>query len=90
MKEGEGLIINIKEHSNSSYIIKLLTEEGKVSGFLKGGLKRKEKISTFTLVKFKLTRRLEEHLGTLKLEVVEKLEWEKILIFFHIYEKKIN
>jgi DNA repair protein RecO (recombination protein O) len=69
MKEGEGLIIEIKEYGNSSQIIKILTEEGKIAGFLKGN--KKEKIAPFCLIKFKISKRLEEHLGSLKLEIVK-------------------
>ena len=71
MKEGEGIVIELREYSNSSLILKFLTPEGKVSGFLKGGLKQKEKIIPFSLISFKLNRRLEEHLGVLRIESIK-------------------
>jgi DNA repair protein RecO (recombination protein O) len=71
MTEGEGIVISLKEYSNSSLIVQFLTPEGKLSGFLKGGLKRKDRISPFSTIKFKLNKRLEEHLGVLNLEVIK-------------------
>jgi DNA repair protein RecO (recombination protein O) len=71
MKEGEGIIIEVREYSNSSLILKFFTKEGKVSGFLKGGLKQKEKTAIFSIISFKLNRRVEEHLGLLKIEVIK-------------------
>jgi DNA repair protein RecO (recombination protein O) len=71
MKEGEGIVIELREYSNSSLILKFLTKEGKVSGFLKGGLKQKDKIVPFALISFKLNRRLEEHLGVLRIEGIK-------------------
>ncbi len=73
MTEGEGIIIEVREYSNSSLIVKFLTKEGKIGGFLKGGLKRKDRISPFSTVKFKLHKRLEEHLGVLNVEVIKSL-----------------
>ena len=71
MKEGEGIVLEIREYGNSSSIIKILTKEGKLAGFLKGSAKRKEKILPFSLVNFKLNKRLEEHLGVLTIEVIK-------------------
>ena len=56
---------------SSSCIVKILTKDGKFSGFLKGGIKRKDKTPPFSLVKFKLNRRLEEHLGVLSIEIIK-------------------
>jgi DNA repair protein RecO (recombination protein O) len=71
MKEGEGILIEIREYSNSSAILKILTTEGKMGGFLKGGLKQKERLHQFSLISFTLNKRLEEHLGVLKLEIIK-------------------
>jgi DNA repair protein RecO (recombination protein O) len=68
MKEGEGIIIEIREYGSTSLILKFLTSEGVISGFLKGGVKQKERLSLFSIINFKLNKRLEEHLGVLKLE----------------------
>lgn len=71
MREGEGIVLEVREYGNSSSIVKILTKDGKLGGFLKGGLKRKDKILPFSLVNFKLSRRLEEHLGVLNIEVIK-------------------
>ena len=67
IKEGEGIVIDVREYGNNSLIIKILSKEGKFGGFLKNGLKLKDKPSAFNLVSFKLNKRLEEHLGVLKI-----------------------
>ena len=67
----EGIIIDVKVYSNSSLIVKIFSKEGKKTGFIKGGLKLKNKITIASLVYFKISKRLEEHLGSLKIEVVK-------------------
>ena len=73
MKEGEGIIIDIRKYSNTSLIVKIFSkEDGKVSGFIKGGqVNAKNQISLSSLVSFKISKRLEEHLGMLKIETIK-------------------
>ena len=64
-----GLIVEVREYSNTSLILKIFTKEGIIAGFLKGGsAKTKQNLAVFTLVSFTLKKRLEEHLGALKVE----------------------
>lgn len=64
----EGFILEARPYSNTSVIVKIFTKEnGKISGFIKGGNSKQSKINTIlyglTLTSFGIKKRLEEHLG---------------------------
>jgi DNA repair protein RecO (recombination protein O) len=73
MKEGEGIVIDVRKYSNTSLIVKIFSREGgKIGGFIKGGNSpAKHLVSVSSLVSFKISKRLEEHLGMLKIETVK-------------------
>ncbi len=71
--EDEGYIINIKKHGESSAILSVLTRKnGKVVGFVKNALSKKN-LSTFQLgnkVKIEAYARVDENMLSLKVELI--------------------
>lgn len=69
----EGFILEAKPYSNTSVIVKIFTKEnGRISGFIKGGNSKQSKINTvlygMTLTSFGIKKRLEEHLGLITIK----------------------
>lgn len=72
--EDEGFVISTLPYGNSSLIVKIFSKErGKITAFLKGGtINGKERINIGSHIVFGITRRLAEHMGTLKFETIKE------------------
>lgn len=69
-----GLIIDFRRHGETSAIIEIFSKEhGKYSGMVRGGASRNQapSLQAGHVVTAEFTARLEEHLGTLKIETLE-------------------
>ena len=70
-RESEGILLEVRPHGESSCICKVFTEEyGLVAGLVKGGRKKRAELTEGNLVHITHARRLENQLGTMRIEVL--------------------
>lgn len=68
---GEGIILKVKPQSRGTFYLSLFSNEhGKISGLVRGGHKKMCDLQLGNIVEFEHTRRLEDQLGAMSIEVL--------------------
>ena len=70
-REGEGILIGVRPHGETSCVVNIFTaEHGPIAGLMKGGRRKKADITVGNIVQYTHTSRLATQLGTMRFEVM--------------------